>query len=123
MMFPTSAYRMVTWCQFLSIKMLNYDIDATDAGWHEWTALMYATYYDNLVTVDALLNNGASVNKLDDENRTSLFIGVQESVSIAVLSSLLNSGADVEQGFRTYGFTPLMQASTVGYLEAVKLLL
>jgi len=84
---------------------------------------MYATYYDNLVTVDALLNNGASVNKLDDENRTSLFIGVQESVSIAVLSSLLNSGADVEQGFRTYGFTPLMQASTVGYLEAVKLLL
>ena len=32
-------------------------------------------------------------------------------------------GADVELGFRTYGYTPLMQASTIGYLDAVKLLL
>lgn len=123
MMFPTTVYRIVTWCSFLSMDMLSYDIDATDPAWHDWTALMYATYYDNLPAVDSLLKKGASINLIDDEMRTSLFIGVQESSSIALLTSLLKYGADVEQGFRTYGYTPLMQASTIGYLDAVMLLL
>ena len=76
MMFPTTVYRIVTWCSFLSMDMLSYDIDSTDPAWHDWTALMYATYYDSLPTVDSLLKKGASINLIDNENRTSLFIGV-----------------------------------------------
>lgn len=42
--------------------MATYDIDAVDSDNEDWTALMYAVYYQNLATVDSLIAHGANLD-------------------------------------------------------------
>ena len=59
---PRTVFKIVEWCTFLGVDMLSYNINAVDPSYHDYTALMYAAYYDSLPTVDSLIEAGANID-------------------------------------------------------------
>ena len=85
------------------------------------TALLWATHWDDLTTVDLLLRAGAEVNAADDHGVTPLERAA-ENASPAMVARLLAAGADPNAA-QTSGLTPLMTAARTGNVEVVDALL
>ena len=94
------------------------DVDAARADGA--TALLWATHWDDLETVDLLLTAGADVNAADDHGVTPLERAA-ENASVPTVRRLLEAGADVNAA-QTSGLTPLMTAARTGSAGVVRAL-
>uniref|UniRef100_A0A8D8H463 Ankyrin-2 n=1 Tax=Culex pipiens TaxID=7175 RepID=A0A8D8H463_CULPI len=97
------------------------DVNVFDTTF-ELSPLMFACYYGNIKVVKALLENGACANSSAKESgETALFFAVKNG-HYEIADLLLASGALVNFISKN-GITPLMEASRLGYMNLVKLLL
>ncbi|HEY3966845.1 MAG TPA: ankyrin repeat domain-containing protein [Planctomycetaceae bacterium] len=87
------------------------------------SALMWAV--DDLEKTRVLLQRGADVNARSDDGRTALSIAASRSGSLAVVSILLDAGADPSVKSPSYKgpLTPLREAAEVGDEAVVRLLI
>jgi ankyrin repeat protein len=84
------------------------------------TALQWASYRDDLESVDLLIHAGARVNAANDLGVTPLW-PASENGSVAMVRRLLDAGANPNAALLA-GETPLMVASRGGYPEVVEML-
>ncbi len=97
------------------------DVDVNATQLDGATALAYAVYWDNLDTVQRLLDAGADPDKANDYGVTPIMLAT-ENRSVEMVKTLLEGGAD--PNIATWaGETLLMTASRSGLFEAAKLLL
>jgi ankyrin repeat protein len=94
-------------------------VDATEGDGS--TALLWASYRDDLESADALIRAGASVNAANDLGATPLWAASQNG-SPAVVRRLLTAGANPNLALIA-GETPLMMASRSGNADVVGQLL
>jgi ankyrin repeat protein len=97
--------------------------EAPDSNYHNCVPLHYAAFNgrENVVTYLAL-TCGAEVDRVDDDNRTSLHYASQENhASCAQL--LLRYGADPNITNIQYGDTPIMTCAFYGQLASMNALL
>ena len=85
------------------------------------TNIFDAIKNNNLEQLQKAINDGADVNKADNEGATPLYVAAYKG-HLEVVQHLLENGADVNKSTNG-GFTPLYIAAQQGYLEVVKLLL
>lgn len=85
------------------------------------TALMFAANNSHADIVEALLQHGADVNRLQDGGYSALLYASSKA-SPAIVETLLKHGADVKAQNRE-GITPLLNAVRSGQLANVRLLL
>ena len=95
------------------------DVNAAEADGS--TALLWASYRDDLESADLLLRAGAKVNAANDLGATPLWAASQNG-SIPMVRRLLDAGADPNLPLLA-GETPVMVASRSGYPEVVQQLL
>lgn len=101
----------------LIAKKANVNIRGNDGS----SALLWATYNDDVEMVRALIAAGAEVNAPNHYGITPL-IQASRTGDAAVIDVLLKAGADPRLN-HPQGETPLMAASKTGRVNAVKLLL
>src|SRR5207249_8391487 len=85
------------------------------------TPLVYAIIQQDLPMVRLLLKRGANPNCKDQVNRTVYEYAIHPKMSVEMLATLIDAGADInalDQGV----WTPLIMASRVGKPQAVELL-
>jgi ankyrin repeat protein len=95
------------------------DVNAADGD--GTTALLWASYRDDLEIADLLLRAGAKVNAATDLGATPIWAAAQNGSS-AMTKRLLDAGADPNAKL-LLGETPLMTAARAGNAEVVRLLL
>ena len=83
------------------------------------TALHWASYHDDVRTVETLIRAGANVNKATDAGITPLWIACSTNASAAIVRQLIAAGANPNLAPNT-GETPLMWCARAGALESVK---
>ena len=86
------------------------------------TPLHIAVKWDNFAIVRILLENGARVNDVSDDNLTALHIAVANRSS-AMVALLLENGADVDPEVKFCGKTPLYMAVDYNCPRIVDMLL
>lgn len=86
------------------------------------TAIHWATYRDDVATLDALIRAGGNVNAVTAAGVTPLWVACNANTSAAAVRRLLEAGANANVAPST-GETPLMWCARTGSLEAVKALL
>jgi ankyrin repeat protein len=101
----------------LIAKKANVNIRGNDGS----SALLWATYNDDVEMVRALIAAGAEVNAPNHYGITPL-LQASRTGDAAVIDALLKAGADPRLN-HPQGETPLMAASKTGRVNAVKLLL
>jgi uncharacterized protein len=84
--------------------------------------LLQAVEAKDLDTVERALSNGANPNARNDRGYPALLVA-SLGASPAIVTALIESGADANLGTLDDGFTPLMAASARGDEEIVELLL
>ena len=84
------------------------------------TALHWAAYHDDVVSVEMLLRAGANANAANDLGATPLWTAAQNG-GASVVGKLLEAGAKPNLALLA-GETPLMVASRGGYAKVVELL-
>ena len=99
----------------LIAKKANVNIRGNDGS----SALLWATYNDDVEMVRALIAAGAEVNAPNHYGITPL-IQASRTGDAAVIDALLKAGADPRLN-HPQGETPLMAASKTGRVDAVKL--
>ena len=97
-------------------KKADVNVADTDGS----TALLWASYRDDLEAADLLLRAGAKVNAANDLNVTPLWPACQNG-SAAMVRRLLDKGADPNTTLLS-GETPLMVAARSGHPDVVELL-
>ena len=97
----------------------NIDVNATEADGA--TALIYASYRDELETVQRLLDAGADPDIANEYGITPLFLAM-ENRSTAMVNQLLEGGANPDSATWS-GETLLMAATRMGFMEAIDMLL
>jgi ankyrin repeat protein len=95
------------------------DVNASDPDGA--TALLWASYRDNLEAADLLIRAGAKVNAANDLGVTPLW-PASENGSLPMVKKLLDAGANPNLALLA-GETPLMVAARSGYPEVVESLL
>jgi ankyrin repeat protein len=85
------------------------------------TALHWASYHDDVRTVETLIRAGANVNATTDTGITPLWISCNTNASVAIVRQLLEAGANPNLAPNT-GETPLMWCARAGAVESVKAL-
>jgi len=95
------------------------DVNAAEADGS--TALLWASYRDDLESAGLLLGAGAKVNAANDLGATPLWAACQNG-SVPMVRRVLEAGADPNAPLLA-GETPLMVAARSGYPEVVELLL
>ena len=95
------------------------DVNATAADGS--TALLWASYQDDLESADLLLRAGAKVNVANDLGVTPLW-PASENGSAAMVQKLLDAGANPNAALLA-GETPVMVAARSGYPGVVEMLL
>ena len=85
------------------------------------TALIWASYWDNVEIADRLIDAGADVNMATDLGVTALWPAAEHG-RLAMVETLLDAGADQNTALRS-GETSVMTAARGGYVEVVRLLL
>ena len=85
------------------------------------TALLWASYRDDLESADLLIHAGANVNAANDLGGTPLWAACQNGSS-AMVKKLLDAHANANAAL-LLGETPLMVASRGGYPDVVQLLI
>jgi len=94
------------------------DVNATEADGS--TALLWASYRDDLNSADLLIRAGAKANQANDLGATPLWAASQNG-SLPMVSRLLAAGANPNAALLS-GETPLMVAARSGYPEVVRAL-
>jgi ankyrin repeat protein len=84
------------------------DVNATNEGGS--TPLIMAAYYDQAGIARLLVERGAELNRKNDEGETAAFMAATRSEKVAVLSYLLQQGA--EAGSNKAGNTALCKAAS-----------
>ncbi|GHI00562.1 hypothetical protein AM1BK_41040 [Neobacillus kokaensis] len=103
------------------IKLLEQGVDINSKDHQGRTALMIATYENDINTAKVLVENGADVNIQDNmKNNPYLYAGAEGYLDILKLT--IEAGADTKIVNR-YGGTALIPASEHGYVDVVKQLL
>ena len=97
------------------------DLSAADEYEHGHTALMRAAIEGNTEQVRELLNEGADINRRDDNGRTALMFAVINAYH-ETMKVLLEHGADVNARSNVGG-TALMAAALAGDLKTAQALL
>lgn len=103
-------------------------VEATDADYMNlfsktgFNALIIACAHGHLEAVDYLLNAGADVEAVHDENKVTALMYAAASGHIDVLQLLLKKGADMH-ALHSNGGTALLEAATGGEAEAMKVLM
>lgn len=95
------------------------DVNATEADGS--SALMWASYHDDLESADLLIKAGAKVNAANDLGATPLW-NASENGSAAMVKRLLDAGANPNAALLA-GETPVMVAARGGYAPVVEQLL
>ena len=101
--------------------LLKQGADVNAARTDGVTALLWATHFNNLETVQLLLKAGAKVNAADDHGVTPLAQAC-ENANPPMVEQLLAAGADPNAA-QASGLTPLMIATHTGNAAVVKALL
>lgn len=86
------------------------------------TALAWAAHWNDLETADLLIRAGANVDAANVYGVTPLFLACKNR-SAAMVTKLLDAGANPNAALERTGETPLMTCSRTGNAEAVKALL
>jgi uncharacterized protein len=103
------------------MNLLEQDVDINSRDEQGRTAVMIATYSNDLETARVLIEKGADVNIRDNmENNPFLYAGAEGFLEIVKLT--IEAGADPKR-LNRYGGTALIPASEHGYVEVVKELL
>lgn len=95
------------------------DIDQGDP--RGWTPLMYAAEEGHSDVVTVLLNRGASLLPVDDDNYTALLVSAQHG-QLGVTNLLLGAGAQ-HDALNCQGFTPLHVAAIGGHSGVMEALI
>jgi uncharacterized protein len=85
-------------------------------------AIRMAVAEDDLEAVERLLREGAEINAVKGEFKTSILMEAAVRGNVGVMKLLIENGADVNMADKD-GWTALMGATVQGHLESVKLLL
>jgi uncharacterized protein len=101
--------------------LLKQRVDVNVARADGATALLWATHWNDLETVDLLLKAGANVNAVDDHGVTPLSEACGNA-SLAMVEKLLQAGANPNLA-QNSGLTPLMISAHTGNVNIVKALL
>jgi ankyrin repeat protein len=101
-----------------SLLQKKTDVNAAEAD--GTTALLWASYHDDLESADLLIRAGAKVNAVTDLGVTPLWLASQNGSS-AMVRKLLEAGANPNLALMS-GETPLMVAARSGSAEAVEML-
>lgn len=102
-------------------SLLQKKVDVNEATPDGSTALLWASYRDDLESADLLIRAGANVNAATDLGVTPLW-PASENGSAAMVKKLLDAGANPNLALLA-GETPVMVASRSGYPAVVELLL
>jgi ankyrin repeat protein len=102
-------------------SLLQKKVDVNAAEPDGATALLWASYKDDLESADLLLRTGAKVNAANDLGVSPLW-PASENGSSAMVRRLLQAGANPNAALLS-GETPLMVASRSGYPDVVEQLL
>ncbi len=105
----------------LGVFLLRADVDVNAAEPDGSTALLRASYKDDLAGVDKLIRAGANVNAANDLGATPLWAASQNG-SVAMVKRLLDAGANPNAALLA-GETPLMVAARSGFPEIVEQLI
>ena len=97
------------------------ELSAADKYSHGHTVLMRAALDGNSETVKELIDQGADINKRDDNGRTALMFAVV-NLHYETMKVLLEHGADVNAKSQQGG-TALMAAALAGDVRIVQALL
>ncbi|XP_071548263.1 uncharacterized protein [Panulirus ornatus] len=88
-----------------------------------WTLLLYAAQYGPVSLVSALLDAGADIEFLEQSDGASaLHLAVLHKLE-DVVRVLTERGSPLETALKTKGYTPLMSAADVNFLEGMQILL
>jgi uncharacterized protein len=101
--------------------LLRKKVDVNAAEGDGSTALLWASYRDDLESADLLMHAGANVNAANDLGATPLWAASQNGSS-AMVGRLLKAGANPNLAL-VAGETPLMVAARSGYADVVGQLL
>ncbi len=101
--------------------LIQQDADINERDGDGSTALLWASYRDDVESVELLLRAGADVNAATDLGVTALWPASQNG-SAAIVRLLLEAGAHPDTP-QLSGETPLMTAARSGFPEIVELLL
>jgi ankyrin repeat protein len=101
--------------------LLKNKVDVNAAEGDDATALLWASYRDDVESADLLIRAGAKVNAANDLGVTPLWAASQNG-NAAMVARLLAAGANPNAALLA-GETPLMVAARSGYPDIVELLL
>jgi len=114
------AAKSQDWAEVTSLlNEKGIDVNATHADGA--SALAYATYWDDINTVQRLLHAGADPNIANDYGVSPLMLAI-ENLSADIVKSLLDGKADPNHVMWS-GESALMAAARRGFMEAVQMLL
>lgn len=105
----------------LAVFLMQADVDVNAVEPDGSTALLWASYKDDLAGVDRLIRAGANVNAANDVGVTPLWAASQNGNS-AMVKRLLEARANPNAALLA-GETPLMVAARSGYPDIVEQLL
>lgn len=101
---------------------LSKGVDINQIDTYRATPLWLAAQNGHLEIVQLLIEKGADINAVvDDNHRTALMLAAQNG-HLEVLQLLIEKGADINAA-DSYHWTVLMAATLGGYIDIVKLLL
>jgi ankyrin repeat protein len=98
------------------------DIHAKDASTGQ-TALHKAAVCGHVDIITLLLDQGVSVNEVDNEGFTALHLACGAADEVAVVTVLLSQGHAFIDATDQQGMSPLMVATSAGYVNVVNLLI
>jgi ankyrin repeat protein len=105
----------------LGVFLLRAGVDVNAAEPDGSTALLRASYKDDLESADRLIRAGANVNAANDLGVTPLWVASQNG-SAPMVKRLLDAGANPNLALLA-GETPVMVAARSGYPDIVEMLL
>jgi ankyrin repeat protein len=117
-------YSLLAAVQINNIEMVKFLLPLTNVNFQDpnkKTAIMFATYEDNVDITKLLIENGADVNMKDKLDWSAVHFAARNN-SFRALSLMIEAGADINVK-NTSGNTPLSIATRFYHHESVNLLL
>lgn len=108
--------------RFLIGSLDGHDTIDFPASYDGKTPLALAAEAGHLSIVQLLVNRGAQVEAIDEDQSTPLALAVEEG-RLEVVQFLLDQGAAANHRYRQGTVTPLCQAASLGHLKVVRCLL
>ena len=96
------------------------DINITDE--ELITALMWASWHNNIQIVEFLIRRGADVNKVSKNGRTAIYWAVEKG-HVSIVSLLLEHGGDPNIVLTSSCSSPLLVASRMNNVDMIRVLI